>query len=53
VDADEVFPGAEVVDEQAASTKAAAMFNARPRLSIGRAVYGIRTGRAGVCVAIG
>jgi len=42
--------GAEV-DEQAASTKAAAMFNARPRLSIGRAVYGIRTGRAGVWVA--
>jgi len=51
VDAGELVPGAEVVDEHAASTKAAARFNARPRLSIGRAVYGIGTGRAGVCVA--
>jgi len=42
-----VVPGSGV-EEQAASTSAAAMFNARPRLSIGRAVYGIRTGRVRV-----
>src|SRR5207245_8542750 len=50
VEAGGVVPGTGV-EEQAASTSAAAMFNARPRLSIGRAVYGIRTGRAAMCVA--
>src|SRR4029077_8787749 len=40
VDAGAFVPGTEV-DEQAARTKAAAMFNARPRLRIGRGVYGI------------
>lgn len=41
-----------MVDEHAASTKAAAMFNARPRLRIRRGVYVIRIGRV-VPVAIG
>jgi len=50
VEAGGVLPGTGV-EEQAASTNAAAIFNARPRLSIGRAVYGIRTGRAGVWIA--
>ena len=47
VEAGGVLPGTGV-EEQAASTNAAAMFNARPRLSIGRAVYGIRTSRVRV-----
>src|SRR5438132_14398275 len=47
VEAGGVLPGTGV-EEQAASTNAAAMFNARRRLSIGRAVYGIRTSRVRV-----
>jgi len=44
VEAGGVVPGTGV-EEHAASASAAAMFNARPRLSIGRGVYGIRPRR--------